>query len=102
MCRTAVVLGCWFIALGNMAAAAEPQPERIAELVKQLDAEDFNEREAATKELQAIGEPAQAAVGAAAKDSKSAEVRLRAGRVLKEIQREIGRRNPLKIADIIA
>jgi hypothetical protein len=54
---------------------------RIAQLVKDLDAADFDTREKAEKELRKIGKPALAAVTQATK-SPSAEVQIRAKRIL--------------------
>jgi hypothetical protein len=59
-----------------LASAAAPPPgaddaadaARIARLVRQLGSDDFDEREAATKELEAIGEPALAPLRKAAAD----------------------------------
>jgi hypothetical protein len=57
---------------------------RIARLVKQLDAPEFETREKAEKELLKIGKPALEAVAQAAK-SPSAEVQIRAKRILATI-----------------
>ena len=59
--------------------AAAPDDAEIARLVKQLGDDDFDQREAATKQLEAIGEPARAALHEAAAFSKDAEIRQRAG-----------------------
>ncbi|HKB05420.1 MAG TPA: TIGR03067 domain-containing protein [Gemmataceae bacterium] len=56
-------------------------PERIAELVRQLGDKEFAKREAAGKELDAIGEPAREALKTAVA-SGDAEVRERARKVL--------------------
>ncbi len=55
----------------------ETEPERIARLIKQLGDDDFEKREAASKELDAIGEPALDALRKAASDD-DAEIRRRA------------------------
>src|SRR6478609_7317721 len=59
----------------------ETETERIARLIKQLGDDSFRKREAATKELDAIGEPALAALQKAAASSDDVEIRWRAGRV---------------------
>jgi WD40 repeat protein len=62
-----------------LAVAAEPPPKAadIDRLIKQLGSEDFNAREAASKALRAIGEPALPALRKAG-ESNDAEVRRRA------------------------
>jgi hypothetical protein len=67
------------VALG---AAPPQQPGRIAELVKQLGDDDFTKREAASKELDVIGEPALAALRKAV-GSPDLEVRRRADRLVR-------------------
>src|SRR5262245_32024386 len=75
-----------------LASAAAPAPgaddaadaARIARLVRQLGSDDFDEREAATKELEAIGEPALAPLRKAAAEG-DAEVRARAAALLRKI-----------------
>jgi uncharacterized protein (TIGR03067 family) len=59
--------------------------ERVATLIKQLGADEFAQREAASKELEAIGEPALAPLREAAKSGRDAEVRLRAAQIIKAI-----------------
>jgi hypothetical protein len=58
------------------------QAPGAAALVRQLDAEDFKEREAAEKELRALGSRAEPALAAVLAGQPSAEVRARAGRLL--------------------
>ena len=48
------------------AVADDPDDKEIARLVKQLGSSDFRMREAARKELEAIGEPARVGKAAAA------------------------------------
>src|SRR3954447_23588695 len=55
--------------------------ERIAELVNQLGDDEFDKREAASKALAAIGEPARAALQKAT-SSDDLETRRRAARLL--------------------
>jgi hypothetical protein len=64
--------------------ADEPAADRVDRLVKQLGHPEFAKREAATKELDAIGEPALDALRKAATD-QDAEVRQRAERVLRAV-----------------
>src|SRR5256714_15547258 len=59
----------------------ETETERIARLIKQLGDDAFAKREAASKELQAIGAPALAALRKAAACSDDAEIRWRANRI---------------------
>ncbi len=56
--------------------------KRIAQLVKDLDADDFAVREKASEELEAIGEPAAKALRKALEGTASAELRARATRLL--------------------
>jgi WD40 repeat protein len=56
----------------------EAEARRVAALIKQLGDDDFDQREAASKELQAIGKPALRALRDAAADSADPEVRQRA------------------------
>lgn len=69
--------------------SAEPtkrsQPERIADLVRQLGHDKFREREAAAKELSEIGVPALDALQRAAASSRDPEIRQRAGHVIRAI-----------------
>jgi len=58
--------------------AADPDKAEIARLIKQLDHDEFEKREEASKELMRIGEPARAALQEAAASSEEAEIRLRA------------------------
>jgi hypothetical protein len=90
-----VVIGAFLLA-GYAAAQDEPAEKpaaqqddldaKIAKLVKDLSSDDFKEREAATKELTEIGEPAAPALKEAMK-SDDAEVKWRAETILKEIEK---------------
>ncbi len=75
-------------ALPLLRAALKPvapvDPARLAKLVKQLDDDAFAVRERATEELEEIGEPAAKALREAVKDG-TAEVRVRAGRLLEKL-----------------
>src|SRR5262245_36720645 len=74
---------------GVEAAHAEPaqgtNPQRIAALIRQLGDDDFEKREAASKELDAIGEPALDALRKAAASGAEAEIRSRAKRIVESI-----------------
>jgi uncharacterized protein (TIGR03067 family) len=65
--------------------AKETEAEKIARLIRQLGDDAFAEREAASKELDAIGEPALGALRQAAASSDDAEIRQRAGRLVQGI-----------------
>ena len=58
---------------------------RIAKLIADLDSDDFATRDKASKELLGLGSRAEVALDLAAKESKSAEVRVRAADVLSEL-----------------
>src|SRR5205814_6087496 len=60
------------------AVAADTDDAEIARVVKQLGDDDFDMREAASKELEAIGEPARPALLEAAASSADLEIRQRA------------------------
>jgi RNA polymerase sigma factor (sigma-70 family) len=63
----------------------EADAEKIARLIKQLGDDAIEKREAASKELEAIGTPALAAVRNAAASSDDAEIRQRSERIGKSI-----------------
>jgi WD40 repeat protein len=60
-----------------------PTPERIEQLIRDLDADDFDAREKAMADLEALGPAALPALRRALETSKSAEVRERAGKLVK-------------------
>jgi WD40 repeat protein len=60
--------------------------QRIVALLAQLDDDDYARREAASKALESLGWVATAALQHAAKESKSAEVRIRARTALAALQ----------------
>ncbi|HKB04740.1 MAG TPA: TIGR03067 domain-containing protein, partial [Gemmataceae bacterium] len=80
------------LALAVVAAVADPHkdaaPDRIATLVRQLGDKEYAKREAATKELDAIGEPARDALKAAVGGS-DAEIRQRAQKVLDSLDARV-------------
>jgi RNA polymerase sigma factor (sigma-70 family) len=62
---------------------AGPDEKKLKQLIADLDADEFDKREAATKELQQLGRAAEGALRAALAGTPSAEVSSRAGRLLK-------------------
>jgi hypothetical protein len=64
----------------------ETEAERIADLIQQLGDDDFAKREAASKSLELIGEPALALLRRAARSNDDAEVRKRAESALRAIK----------------
>jgi hypothetical protein len=64
----------------------EIQNERIARLIKQLGDDAFAKRQAASKELDAIGQPAVAALRKAAESSGDVEIRRRAHEVIQALR----------------
>ncbi len=75
---------------------------RIAELIKQLDAEMADARESATAELRKIGEPALAMLETTLADPPSIEVKFRAQTAIDGIKLDLARKQALKIDDILA
>lgn len=59
--------------------------ERVARLIQQLGDDSFAKREAASKELEAIGDPALEALRKAVAAAEDAEIRQRAARVIRAI-----------------
>src|SRR4051794_2831547 len=73
------------LALPALTAGAEtPTPAEVRRLITQLGSDEFAEREAATRRLEAIGAPALPALHQAAA-SQDPEVRRRAGQVIPAI-----------------
>lgn len=66
-------------------ATTEARSQRIADLIRQLSHDEFAKRQAASKELEAIGEPALAALRKAAESSDSVEARQRAEQIIRAI-----------------
>jgi WD40 repeat protein len=65
----------------------EAERKRIAALLARLDDDDYAVREAAGRELLAVGFAAEAALRRAAKEAESPEVRIRARRLRREMLR---------------
>jgi hypothetical protein len=70
---------------GYLRPVQEGDAKRIAQLVKDLDADDFDVREKASDELEKIGGPAAGALRKALEGTPSAELRIRAGRLLEKV-----------------
>jgi uncharacterized protein (TIGR03067 family) len=75
---------------------SEPVADRVARLIEQLGHDQFAKREAASKELDAIGEPALDALRKAAASDRDPEIRSRAGRIVEALaararRRELGK-----------
>jgi hypothetical protein len=64
---------------------AEMDDKRVAKLIADLDAEGFDRREAASRELALLGEPAEAALRQALKDS-APEARRRLEELLEKLE----------------
>jgi hypothetical protein len=80
--------------------AAQPppvEPAEIARLIKQLDADEFGDRQAAGEALLKIGEAAKEAVKKAIESSESAEVQTRGAQLLKQFRIQELQRSALKL-----
>jgi HEAT repeat protein len=82
---TLLALLPWGTGLDAAPPAGGPNAADVARLVRQLGSEQYAEREAASKALGAIGEPALAALNEAAL-SDDLEVRRRAERLLEALR----------------
>lgn len=80
------VLGLVAAAFASVDVKAAPTEEKIEQLIKQLGHEEFEKREAATRELVKIGKPAIPHLNKAFKDSKDPEVQQRAKEILERIK----------------
>jgi len=87
MFRRITLVTIFVLALADSGPAQGP--EGIARLIRQLGADEFAEREAASKRLEEIGKPALAALQEAAKKDADLEVRARAARLVKIIHRSL-------------
>ena len=74
-------------AYGKKKDSGKASPPEVQRLIDQLGSEDFIEREAASKRLDAIGEPAWNALRKAADISRDPEIRQRAQRLAEAIAR---------------
>src|SRR6266571_3554265 len=71
------------------AVADDPDDKEIARLVKQLGSSDYRIREAARKELEAVGEPARAALRNAAASGDDVEMKRRASAILQTLNAKL-------------
>ena len=74
----------------------EGRTERIAGLIRQLGHDEFTKREAATKELEAIGEPALDVLRKAAASSEDPEIRRRAEWIIRALAHRAGKKELAK------
>ena len=92
------------LAAGLLAARAdEPaakNKERVAALIRDLGSDDYTTREIASAELLKQGEPALAALKAAAATTKSLEARERANQLIHDITVWGGPRKEIHLADV--
>ena len=70
-------------------AAAPPDDAEIARLIKQLDSDDFDMREAAGKQLEAIGEPIRPVMEKVATTGGDLETRARAVKVIQALNAKL-------------
>jgi hypothetical protein len=91
--RVPLVAAC-VILVGAYPAGGEPPrptPAEIGRLIRQLGSESFQEREAASRALELIGEPALGALAKAA-DNADAEIRGRAARLVEVLRPRLAAR----------
>jgi WD40 repeat protein len=69
----------------RLTPAAKPDERRLARLIQDLDSDVFSERDAASKDLEQLGETAEAALRDALDARPSLETRLRLGRLLDKL-----------------
>ncbi|MDX1961574.1 MAG: WD40 repeat domain-containing protein [Pirellulales bacterium] len=72
-------------------------PNRVDQLVQQLDAPEFVIRERATREIESLGEPAEVYIEAALKEAKSLEVKARLEILLREARKSATLLNPAEM-----
>jgi predicted Zn-dependent protease len=89
-----------FLGLLNLTPAAPPTPEEIAKKVRELGADSFAVREAASKFLWETGKPAEAALREAVKGT-DLEVTRRASEILAKFKWGIYPNTPKNIVDLI-
>jgi uncharacterized protein (TIGR03067 family) len=102
--RTYALIGVtagFALALGSEFSSGKPprhgEGDRIAGLIARLGDEDFATREAASKALEAVGEPALPALRQAAASSPDAEVRRRAEGVIQALAGVITKKELAKL-----
>ena len=91
----ALGLGLAVLAAPAADKAEKPDAARITKLVAQLGSDDFDDREKASAELDAIGEPALGALRQAVKSSADEEVRKRAETLTVAIRKRVESRDAL-------
>jgi uncharacterized protein (TIGR03067 family) len=92
ICGLFGALVCWSLVFGSDAPEAPRQTAKetsIAALIRQLGHNRFAQREAASQQLLAIGEPALPALRQAAASSDDLETRLRAEQLVGDITRRL-------------
>ena len=94
-----ILLGTVVLVSHNL-DGAPPDKEQIAKLVKQLGDNDFDVREAASRKLLEVGEPAEDALATAAK-SDDAEVSRRATEILERFKWGLYPDTPKNVAELI-
>jgi hypothetical protein len=106
-CITAILAYTAVAAISAAAVADETREavdpalvKRIDELLLELDAEEFQAREEATKALGEIGEPARRPLEKLAAEPPSPEVRIRAAKLLRDLDRAALRRSAVTIDDL--
>jgi uncharacterized protein (TIGR03067 family) len=90
------------IAARHEVSSAPPPPakapvDRIADLIQQLGHKEFAKREAAGKELEAIGEPALDGLRKAAAANVDAEIRQRAEKIILSIRAAVAKKELAKL-----
>jgi hypothetical protein len=80
---------CASLLLTSVVTTAPPSTADIPGLIQQLGSERFREREAATRALDKVGEPALERLRKAAKDNADAEVRRRAGALVERLEHRL-------------
>src|SRR6476659_9601519 len=82
-------------------AVADEEADRQAKaLIEQLGDSNFEVRERATKQLQELGESIRPLVERVAKDTKEAEVRTRAGLILRELDAARNRARKMHVVGV--
>jgi hypothetical protein len=95
----AAVLAALF--LFSLWSFAQTDEQTLERLIQQLGRNRFFEREAATKALNAMGEPALGALRRAAQSSNDAETRRRARDLIFTIEKRIAERDRARVAGLI-
>jgi len=88
---------------GRLKPVAGADPERVRPLLRQLDSDDFAEREAATRELEKLGEAAEPVLREALKSELSIETRRRVEGILEGLNGPggAGRRRTARALEVL-